>query len=241
MTHPEILLAPALMLADYYLTLLAASMLGPGHARRSAYELNPMFKHDVGALRLVNLRHLAATIMVGVALYVLARLAEPLMYRLALGLAVGVLTVLVGGHIANILDLRHLKAHPRDLASRARMNYRMQLVSSAHRMLGASALPLAAVAAFERGAFSCGAAAGAILLAVQPWAWLKQQDEATATALSPLPAVCAFCEREDRQVQRLIAGHGAMICDECVGTCVEALTDDKHEAPAPATAPQAAA
>lgn len=240
MSHPEVLLAPALMLADYYLTLLAASMLGAGPAQRAAYELNPQFKRDVGALRLFNPGHLGATAAVGAALFLLARIGDPWMYRTGLGLAVGALTVLVGGHVANILDLRHLKAHPKDLASRARMNTRMQLAMSSHRTLGVSVLPLMAVALFEHGAFSGAAAAGATLIALQPWAWLRQQGEAAA-APPALPRACAFCEQDDGHAKRLIAGAGAMICEECVGICTEALADEHgKEAQAAPTRSEAA-
>lgn len=31
--------------------------------------------------------------------------------------------------------------------------------------------------------------------------------------------VCTFCKKDERQVQKLIAGPGVYICDECVGAC----------------------
>jgi ATP-dependent protease Clp ATPase subunit len=37
---------------------------------------------------------------------------------------------------------------------------------------------------------------------------------------------CSFCGRSEEQVQRLIAGQGAFICDECVALCSEVLTAD---------------
>jgi ATP-dependent Clp protease ATP-binding subunit ClpX len=34
-------------------------------------------------------------------------------------------------------------------------------------------------------------------------------------------ALCSFCGKRKEQVRLLIAGPGAMICDECVLLCVE--------------------
>src|SRR5690242_20470089 len=35
---------------------------------------------------------------------------------------------------------------------------------------------------------------------------------------------CSFCTKPASEVQRLIAGNGVYICDECVGVCNEILT-----------------
>lgn len=43
---------------------------------------------------------------------------------------------------------------------------------------------------------------------------------------------CSFCGKRQTQVQRLIAGPGVYICDECIGLCNEIL----HEAPSTWTA-----
>lgn len=45
----------------------------------------------------------------------------------------------------------------------------------------------------------------------------------TATTQRTLRAGCSFCGKADQEVQKLIAGPGVYICDECVGTCVAIL------------------
>ena len=40
------------------------------------------------------------------------------------------------------------------------------------------------------------------------------------------PFHCAFCLRHQTEVRKLIMGHEAGICDECVATCVEILATD---------------
>jgi ClpX C4-type zinc finger len=42
----------------------------------------------------------------------------------------------------------------------------------------------------------------------------------TTTSLS-----CSFCLRTDKEVDRLLAGASAHICDRCVGACNEILAD----------------
>ena len=37
---------------------------------------------------------------------------------------------------------------------------------------------------------------------------------------------CAFCGRTQDQVDKLIAGNGAYICDECVELCAEILEEE---------------
>jgi ATP-dependent protease Clp ATPase subunit len=37
---------------------------------------------------------------------------------------------------------------------------------------------------------------------------------------------CSFCGKSQRQVQRLIAGPGVYICNECVDLCCEILNDE---------------
>jgi hypothetical protein len=57
---------------------------------------------------------------------------------------------------------------------------------------------------------------------------LADAAEAVADALhdseiNPALASCTFCGKRSRQVRRLIAGPGVLICDECVGACVTVL------------------
>ena len=40
---------------------------------------------------------------------------------------------------------------------------------------------------------------------------------------------CSFCNKSQKDVKRLIAGPDVFICDECVGLCVEIVTDDPGE------------
>lgn len=48
----------------------------------------------------------------------------------------------------------------------------------------------------------------------------------------PHPA-CSFCGKPERIVEKLIAGPGIYICDECVGLCVEILDAERGTRPRP--------
>ncbi len=43
------------------------------------------------------------------------------------------------------------------------------------------------------------------------------------------PAVCSFCEKNQYQVKRLIAGPDAFICDECIKICYEIINETVHK------------
>ncbi|MGH8792345.1 MAG: ATP-dependent Clp protease ATP-binding subunit ClpX [Stackebrandtia sp.] len=45
---------------------------------------------------------------------------------------------------------------------------------------------------------------------------------------------CSFCGKSQRQVKKLIAGHGVYICDECVDLCNEIIEEELAEAAAEA-------
>ena len=42
---------------------------------------------------------------------------------------------------------------------------------------------------------------------------------------------CSFCGKHQEQVERIIAGPGAYICNECVHLCMSILGDEHDDAP----------
>jgi ATP-dependent Clp protease ATP-binding subunit ClpX len=59
--------------------------------------------------------------------------------------------------------------------------------------------------------------------------------------------ICSFCLKSEQDVQKIIAGPGSYICNECVGLCLEILASTpqaqptaKPELPSWATMPDAA-
>jgi hypothetical protein len=48
----------------------------------------------------------------------------------------------------------------------------------------------------------------------------------------PILATCSFCKKDNRQVEKLIAGPGVYICNECVGLCDQIIEDTTNTASA---------
>ena len=40
---------------------------------------------------------------------------------------------------------------------------------------------------------------------------------------------CSFCKRDERQTEKLIAGPGVYICDECIELCNEILEEERSQ------------
>ena len=40
---------------------------------------------------------------------------------------------------------------------------------------------------------------------------------------------CSFCRKDERQTERLIAGPGVYICDECIELCNEILEEERSQ------------
>src|SRR5690242_2440703 len=67
MKHPQILLLPLLMFADYFLTVLGAVLRDKGysnHFKLEHYELNPVWQKSIRQKRWVNPRHILLTLFV---------------------------------------------------------------------------------------------------------------------------------------------------------------------------------
>lgn len=48
---------------------------------------------------------------------------------------------------------------------------------------------------------------------------------------------CSFCDKQQRQVEILVAGPGVAICNECVDLCNEIIVDARATGPVPPRGP----
>ena len=44
---------------------------------------------------------------------------------------------------------------------------------------------------------------------------------------------CTFCGKSEHEVHRLVAGAGVAICDECIGLCVQILSEENANCRSP--------
>jgi ATP-dependent Clp protease ATP-binding subunit ClpX len=49
----------------------------------------------------------------------------------------------------------------------------------------------------------------------------------TASLTSTATLTCSFCGKHQRKVDKLIAGPGVYICNECVDLCVEIIAEER--------------
>lgn len=222
MSHIEVLIVPLLMLADYGLTMVGASLYGRTAAQRAAYELNPLFKSAVGKLQIVNVRHILSTALIGLLLWQMAEINE-VVFQAMLGGLSAAFALVISIHVANIGCLLLNRRWPDEVKGQLQTSERHRLASTAIRMT-ALTLPFFLLASLAPNAVSLGAAAGALWMALVPVIWLRNLDAKKAkTMIAQGTQACSFCERPSQSGQRLITSPRAMICDECVTTCVEVL------------------
>ncbi len=79
MRHPEALLLPIMMLADYFLTVAGAILREKGyslHFRDPHYELNPVWQKHIAEKKWLNPRHALLTIALSAMLILLTEIGS---------------------------------------------------------------------------------------------------------------------------------------------------------------------
>ena len=59
---------------------------------------------------------------------------------------------------------------------------------------------------------------------------MRFRRRATSARKSTAILTCSFCGKRQRQVERLIAGPGVYICNECIDLCVEIIAQERPKA-----------
>jgi len=169
---------PALMVVDYYLTLWGRVVLEKEYLRRfqvEEYELNPIWRGDVGRLRWFNPKHLALSLLMWAATtYVLTLTAavpglEPL-GRLLMGALVTPFALVVARHLANLAAGLRLIRHPHEVRGAVQVDLSHLMATSRHQT-AAALLPLAAAALWVRDPFLWGALLGGLSLVAAHYRW----------------------------------------------------------------------
>jgi ATP-dependent Clp protease ATP-binding subunit ClpX len=56
---------------------------------------------------------------------------------------------------------------------------------------------------------------------------MRFRRRAASARRSTAPLKCSFCGKHQRQVNKLIAGPGVYICNECIDLCVEIIAKEQ--------------
>lgn len=172
MNHPELILVPMLMLADYWLTILGAKMslaVYRQHFLAPTYELNPVWRKSVDRLQWFNLRHVAGTVLLtGLLLLtdqwdLLARdvdKGQPFdAFEFLLGGLLSAWSVVCGRHLSNLLQFRYMNRHPQEIAGQVQLS--MKLIMKISQYMYVGWLPLVALLVWmEPSAFTAGVLLG---------------------------------------------------------------------------------
>ena len=179
MKHPEVILVPAFMLADYFLTLAGAVLRDrkySDHFKTEHYEMNPLWQKDVARKKWLNPRHIVLVVVVSCVLTLLAEfgeMPEPFLQAL-LGGVLMVFAIVIGRHLCNLMIFRYMIRKPDEISGQVTMAHALLLSLSLYQYL-MIVVPLALIAVFSPSPFVIGACVGAVLVPAVHLKWIAKQ------------------------------------------------------------------
>jgi len=188
MNHPEILLVPAFMFADYFLTLAGAIQRGrkyEEHFKIEHYEMNPVWQKAVKERRWINPRHILLTAALTVLLVLLAESTpapDPLIPGL-LGALLVLFGMVIGRHISNLMIFTYMSRNPEGITGQVTMTHGMTLAIAffANFIL---LPPLILIALFAPHPFTIGGLCGAVMLIAIHLGWMWRHKRRAVKAVS---------------------------------------------------------
>jgi hypothetical protein len=178
MKHPELILVPAFMFADYFLTLAGAVLKDRkygDHFKAEHYELNPIWQKHVAKMKWLNPRHIALTVVISSLLILLvefAEMPEPFI-RALLGCLFVVFGMVIGRHLSNLMIFRYVIRKPDEISGQVAIAHTLLLSVSLYQYL-TILVPLALIAIFSPSPFVIGACVGAVLVLVVHLIWIRK-------------------------------------------------------------------
>jgi hypothetical protein len=118
------------MLTDYWFTVAGARMRDSGYAthfKTPTYELNPVWQKTIAAKRWFNARHLALTVIVGIACVLLSVIPNQRISDVFFGFALAVFGLLNGRHLSNLALFTYVRRRPRTLSGTVTMSHELVL------------------------------------------------------------------------------------------------------------------
>ena len=178
MRHPEVLLAPLLMVSDYYLTLIGAYLAEHSyrrHFKTAHYELNPFWQSAMVRRQWINLRHLAGVVLVGSLLVLLTDVLEldDVFVNALLGFVLTRYGLVLGRHLSNVLTFVHPARSPADVTGEIHLSHNFVLSLSIYQLLVAG-IPIGLIAIFSPSDFVFGALVAVVALALVNTLWLAR-------------------------------------------------------------------
>lgn len=162
MDHPEIILLPILMIADYYLTILGAVLHKKRYGQHfmiETYEMNPYYREQIDSNSLLNFRF-AFNIVLNFSIVFLVSLLftgkHEFVYQILIGFYLTLFGYIVGLHVSNILTFRFSENNPETFEGSVRIPHKFNLRRSLY-MNAVLFFPLFFVTVFSFSFFVLGA------------------------------------------------------------------------------------
>ena len=178
MKHPELILVPIFMLADWFLTIAGAIQRDKKHRdhfKVQHYELNPIWQERVAQRKWVSPKHLLLTVALSAALICLAESSGPgdAFIEGVAGWILVFYAMLLGRHICNLMVFGYLIRRPEEISGQVTMAHALALSISMYQYMVA-AVPLALICIFSPSPFVIGGLVGASsMFALHMW-WRRK-------------------------------------------------------------------
>ncbi|HNT34968.1 MAG TPA: hypothetical protein PKH07_08225 [bacterium] len=172
MKHPEIILLPVLMLADYYLTLYSDYLRLKKHSDYfdlESFELNLGMQKEIRNRRLFSPKHCIGVVFMTLALWCTS-LAEEGVYEFILGFFLVTFGILLSRHIANIVMFDFVRRNAETIHGKISVSYEFSLCSS-RSSISVSLIPLILVSVFRPSIFVFGGILANLNLIYVHFAW----------------------------------------------------------------------
>lgn len=188
MAHPEFLVLPVMMFADYFLTVWGAIEREKRYARHfktEHYELNPVWQSEIARNKWFSRRFVVIAILLSsliVATVELGTVAWEFLgmeevwdryIRGAFGAVIVLYGLVLGRHLSNLLLFRHLHRRPEEVSGEVVMSHEFVLRISLYQCL-AITIPLAMIAVFSQSEFAWGGAVGIVFFLVVQSSWIRK-------------------------------------------------------------------
>jgi hypothetical protein len=176
MKHPEFLLLPVAMIADYLLTIASARLREGGHAehfKTAHYELNPIWQNAVAKKRWFNPRHLLLTLVLSAILIacIEGMPSYSSLVHFFAGILIGVQGAVIGRHLSNLATFAYVRRHPEAIAGAVTLQHEVVLWLSTFQ-LSSLFIVAAALATYVPEPAVLGAFTGIAALALLHTIWI---------------------------------------------------------------------
>ena len=189
MKHPEFLLLPVAMIADYLLTIASARLRERGHAehfKAEHFELNPVWQDSVARKRWFNARHLVATLVLSTFLIacIEALPEDMLLVSFIGGAMIGIQGAVIGRHLGNLATFLYMRRHPHAIEGTVTLKHELMLWLSLFQ-LGSLLAVSAILAIYVPHPAVFGVFAGTLVLALIHLIWIRRSRRVAKRLSAP--------------------------------------------------------